>query len=84
VAKPAFDHGKSPVPRLFLVENEYVVAMLRAEIAWLRKIIADIDSKKLEFPTIEEMIALAGQDGGPSKHAVRRLKSEMGKRRKRR
>jgi DNA-binding PadR family transcriptional regulator len=32
------------MPRLFLIEDEYRAAMLTAEIAWLRSVVADLDS----------------------------------------
>jgi DNA-binding PadR family transcriptional regulator len=37
------------IPRLFLIENEYVAAVTRAEIKWLRAITADLRSKKLTW-----------------------------------
>jgi DNA-binding PadR family transcriptional regulator len=37
------------VPRLFLIEAEYVAAVTRAEIKWLRGIVADLRSKKLTW-----------------------------------
>lgn len=35
------------LPRLFLVEGEYAVAMKRAELEWVRKLINDIEAGKL-------------------------------------
>ncbi|HEY4215933.1 MAG TPA: PadR family transcriptional regulator, partial [Gemmatimonadaceae bacterium] len=46
------------IPRLFLLENEYMAAMLRAEIKWLRGVIADLESGKLDYPTEAELRAL--------------------------
>jgi DNA-binding PadR family transcriptional regulator len=40
-------HG---IPRLFGVEAEYALAMLRAELAWVHAIIDDIRTGKLEWP----------------------------------
>jgi DNA-binding PadR family transcriptional regulator len=39
-------HEQAPpgMPRLFLIEDEYRAAMLSAEIAWLRSVVADLDS----------------------------------------
>jgi DNA-binding PadR family transcriptional regulator len=37
------------LPRLFLVEAEYMAAVTRAEIKWLRGIVADLRSKKLTW-----------------------------------
>jgi DNA-binding PadR family transcriptional regulator len=65
------------VPRLFLIEVEYMAAMVRAEIQWLRRIVADLGSGRLAFPTIEELMRLAGRMGGPSEEVVRRIADEM-------
>ena len=37
------------VPRLFLLEAEYIAAVVRAEIAWLRGVIADLASGALHW-----------------------------------
>lgn len=37
------------VPRLFLIELEYVRAILRTELAWVRSIINDLDSGQLSW-----------------------------------
>jgi DNA-binding PadR family transcriptional regulator len=37
------------VPRLFLLEVEYMAALTRAELAWLRGVIADLRSRKLTW-----------------------------------
>jgi DNA-binding PadR family transcriptional regulator len=37
------------IPRLFLLENEYMAAVMRAEIKWLRAVTADLRSKKLTW-----------------------------------
>lgn len=49
------EEGHPHVPRIFLIEGEYMAALLRAEIKWLRGIIADLRSGRLGFPTQEEM-----------------------------
>jgi DNA-binding PadR family transcriptional regulator len=55
------------IPRLFLVEAEYGVAMTRAELEWVRRLIADIQDGKL-WITHDEMKAvearLGNQDEG--------------------
>ena len=38
------------VPRLFMIEVEYVHRMLQAELAWVREIIADLDAGALPWP----------------------------------
>jgi DNA-binding PadR family transcriptional regulator len=59
------------LPRLFLLENEYMAAMTRAEIKWLRGVIADLESGRLDYPTEEELRAISTQIGGPSDEAIR-------------
>lgn len=61
------------IPRLFLLENEYMAAMLRAEIRWLRGVIADLESGKLDYPTAAELRALGAAMGGPSDEAIQEL-----------
>lgn len=41
------------VPRIHLIENEYLLAMLRAELGWTLGLIADIRSGKLDWNTQE-------------------------------
>ncbi len=58
------------LPRLFLVEGEYAVAMRRAELEWVRSIVDDIQSGKL-WITKEQMKAVgdafeSGKEGGDS------------------
>jgi DNA-binding PadR family transcriptional regulator len=65
------------VPRLFLLEVEYMAAMVRAEVQWLRGVIADLRSRRLTLPTIEELVRLGGHAGGPSEETIRRLSAEM-------
>jgi DNA-binding PadR family transcriptional regulator len=43
------------LPRLFLLESEYMAAVARAELAWLRAVAADLRGGKLKFPTKQEM-----------------------------
>jgi DNA-binding PadR family transcriptional regulator len=65
------------LPRLFLLEEEYVAAVVRSEIEWLRGIISDLRLGKLTFPSVEEMLRLGAEMGGPSQEAIRRMDSEM-------
>jgi DNA-binding PadR family transcriptional regulator len=61
------------LPRIFLIENEYMAAVVRAEIEWLRAIVADLDAGRLTWPSREEIRRLAarmereagGRTGGP-------------------
>lgn len=58
------------LPRLFLVEGEYAVAMKRAELEWVRSLVDDIQSGKL-WITKEQMKAVgdafeSGKEGGDS------------------
>ena len=48
------------LPRLFLIEGEYAVAMKRAELEWVRNLIHDIDDGKL-WITKEQMQAVGHQ-----------------------
>ena len=61
------------IPRLFLLEAEYMAAVLRAEIKWLKGVIADLESGKLNYPTEAELRALGTGIGGPSDEAIREL-----------
>jgi DNA-binding PadR family transcriptional regulator len=65
------------VPRLFLLENEYMAAVVRAECKWLREIAADLQSGRLDFPTEAEMLQIATHLGGPSAEAVRNYAKEV-------
>ncbi|GGN54429.1 PadR family transcriptional regulator [Actinoplanes lobatus] len=50
------------LPRLFLIEDEYRAAVLRAEIAWLRGVVADLDDGSLSWDRalIDETLARFG------------------------
>jgi len=65
------------VPRIFLVESEYMAALLRAELKWLRAIIADLHSGRLAFPTLEEIKRLRNREGGPSEEAIRAFAAQL-------
>jgi DNA-binding PadR family transcriptional regulator len=43
------------LPRLFAIEDEYTQAMRRAELDWLRRIIAELKDGSLEWPQMLEM-----------------------------
>jgi len=61
---------KMGLPRLFLVEGEYAVAMKRAELEWVRRLVDDIQAGKL-WMTKEQMKVFgeafeSGKEGGDS------------------
>jgi DNA-binding PadR family transcriptional regulator len=66
-----------PLPRVFLLETEYAAAVVRAEIQWLRAVIADLRSGRLQFPTMQEMVRISAEMGGPSEEAIRRIAAEI-------
>jgi hypothetical protein len=51
------------LPRLFLLEEEYRAALLRAEIEWLRSVIDDLASGRLDWD--EEWIRQVGEEFNP-------------------
>ncbi|HWS34647.1 MAG TPA: PadR family transcriptional regulator, partial [Actinoplanes sp.] len=50
------------LPRLFLIEDEYRTTLLRAELDWLRRVVADLDDGSLTWSRemIEETLARFG------------------------
>jgi DNA-binding PadR family transcriptional regulator len=46
------------VPRLFLLEAEYMAALVRAEAKWLRAVVRDFRTRKLAYPTKAQLRAL--------------------------
>ncbi|QBS46584.1 helix-turn-helix transcriptional regulator [Nocardia sp. CS682] len=48
------------LPRVFLIENDYTIWMARAEIAWVKKTLAAIESRELTWDT-QELIDRAAQ-----------------------
>lgn len=58
------------LPRLFLLEEEYMAAIVRAEIAWLRGVIDDLRTGRLKPPTEAELRRLAALPGAPSEAAM--------------
>ncbi len=75
---PLAELGKASagLPRIFLLEEEYMTAVVRAEIKWLRSVIADLRSGSLAFPSKAEMLRLAATMGGPSEEAISRIETE--------
>jgi DNA-binding PadR family transcriptional regulator len=65
------------VPRLFLLDAEYGAALVRAEIQWVRSIVADLRAGRLKLPSREEMLKIGTEMGGPSEEALRRMAAEM-------
>jgi DNA-binding PadR family transcriptional regulator len=65
------------LPRVFLLEAEYGAAVVRAEIQWLRSVIADLRAGRLKFPSLKEILRIGAQMGGPSEEAIRRMAAEM-------
>lgn len=61
-----------PLPRVFLLEEEYMAAMARAEIAWLRSIVADVRAGRLKWPTAAEIRRIGAELGAPSEEAFSR------------
>nr|WP_308129035.1 PadR family transcriptional regulator [Actinoplanes polyasparticus] len=57
------DQAPPGMPRLFLIEDEYRVAMLTAEISWLRSVTADLDSGALtwDLRMIQETLQRFGE-----------------------
>jgi DNA-binding PadR family transcriptional regulator len=52
------------LPRIFLVEEEYAQAMTRAELEWVRELIADLDSGRLHWTEQEIRREYGGDFGG--------------------
>jgi DNA-binding PadR family transcriptional regulator len=65
------------LPRVFLLEAEYAAAVVRAEVQWLRSVIADLGAGRLKYPTLEEMLGISSAAGAPSEEAIRRIAAEM-------
>lgn len=57
-AEALLDQWREQIPRLFLVEGEYDLAMLRAEAEWVRALVGEIESGSL--PGIEVWRAYYG------------------------
>ena len=48
--RAALAHAVAEIPRLFLVEAEYALAMMKAEVAWVRSLLEELSSDK--FPNL--------------------------------
>jgi len=75
---PALEKAWPGLPRIFLIEDEYMAAMMRAEIAWLRGIIEDLRAGRLKFPTEAELRRIAAEMGPPSQEALDRARQAAG------
>jgi DNA-binding PadR family transcriptional regulator len=64
------------LPRIFLLDTEYMAAVLRAEIAWLEGVVADLRHGRLEYPTEEQLRRITTEIGGPSEAAIQRIAAE--------
>ena len=58
------------LPRLFLLEEEYMAAIVHAEIDWLRGVIDDLRTGRLKPPSEAEMRRLMSLPGAPSEAAL--------------
>jgi DNA-binding PadR family transcriptional regulator len=65
------------VPRLFLLESEHMAAVARAEIKWLRGVIADLRSGKLAFPSEAQIRQISVELGAPSSAATTKILKEI-------
>jgi DNA-binding PadR family transcriptional regulator len=65
------------LPRLFLLDSEYMAAMVNAELEWIRGVLSDLASGELRYPTAAELRRIATELGGPSEETMRRVMKEM-------
>ena len=78
-ARLAAHAGPFPeLPRMFLLEEEYMAAMVRAEIAWLRGIIDDLRTGRLKPPTEAELRRLSALPGAPTEAALQSAMARSG------
>ena len=61
------------LPRLFLLEEEYMAAIVHAEIDWLRGVIDDLRTGRLKPPSEAEMRRLMSLPGAPSEAALQNV-----------
>jgi DNA-binding PadR family transcriptional regulator len=61
------------IPRLFLLESEYLAAIAKAELAWVRGVIADLKSRKLTWSEawLRKILAKLGEQPPPEPPASR-------------
>src|SRR5215468_836330 len=64
------------LPRMFLLEEEYMAAIVRAEIAWLRGVIDDLRAGRLKPPTEAELRKLSALPGAPSEAALQQVTAQ--------
>ena len=65
------------LPRLFLLESEYMAAVARAELAWLHRVIDDLKKGRLKFPTTDELKRLvAAFQSDPKEPATEKRRSK--------
>jgi DNA-binding PadR family transcriptional regulator len=67
---PFLEKAWPGVPRVFLLEVEYMAAMVRAEIDWLRGLIDDLRVGRLKLPTEAELRRIAAEMGPPGPEAL--------------
>jgi len=56
--KSQFEDERALLPRLFLLESEYLISLMEAEIAWLERLIGELESGKIAWNQ-EALLALA-------------------------
>jgi hypothetical protein len=63
VLKGTLEQG---IPRMFVIEEEYALAMRRAEIDFVRRLIADLEAGELwpDAATLEALVAEQRERGG--------------------
>ena len=64
------------IPRLFLLETEYMAAVAKAELAWVRGVIADLKSKKLTWSEawLRKLLAKLSAEAPPPSRSPRRAR----------
>lgn len=74
-SKPVLDEARRRVGRIHLVESEYAGAMMAAEAAWVRRLLADVRSGALAWETsavLRQAAASAPETPTPTPPATRR------------
>jgi DNA-binding PadR family transcriptional regulator len=63
----AIEAEMAPLPRIFVLEDEYVLALRRAEVTWLQSVVDDLRSGALwwDLSMVQGFADLAGSDGAP-------------------
>ncbi len=65
------------LPRIFLLESEYLAVLNRAEIAWLDGVVEDLRAGRLAHPSSKELRRIATAMGRPSDEVVDRFEREQ-------